>query len=139
MPTLLPWAGIQAYDLDVLVSIVPCLFVYTWYVDGEPESAVTRFWQDEDARRIQHELLLSAPVTYEEAISWAQELAAVTNIKRIHVWDATTEATGRRAKKRVQSDSRIRLASLKSHPAVSGNAKTTGTRCRWPSRIASKA
>ena len=41
MPTLLPWTSVAIGDLDVFAPALPSLVVYTWYVDGEPESTVT--------------------------------------------------------------------------------------------------
>ena len=65
MPTLLPWASAEVGDLDIFAPAVPCLFVYTWYIDGEPDSTVSYFWQDEGTGIIHHELLFNAPVPYE--------------------------------------------------------------------------
>ncbi len=47
MATLLSWTSVGIGDLDIFVPSPPCLVVYTSYVDDEPESSVTYFWQDE--------------------------------------------------------------------------------------------
>ncbi len=85
MPTLLPWSSAEIGDLDIFAPAIPCLLVNTWYVDGEPDSTVSYFWQDEQTGIVHHELLLHAPVTYQEAMDWAAAHAAGNDIERIHV------------------------------------------------------
>lgn len=95
MPTLLPWSSVEIGDLDIFAPTVPSLFVYTWYPDDEPESTVAYFWQDEGTGLIRHELLFNAPVSYDEAIKWAQDHASKSDIKRIHVRHARSRLTRR--------------------------------------------
>jgi len=85
MPTLLPWTSAEIGDLDIFAPAIPCLLVNTWYVDGEPDSTVSYFWQDEQTGIVHHELLLHAPVAYEDAMEWATAHAAGNDIERIHV------------------------------------------------------
>ena len=96
MPTLLPWSSAEVGDLDIFAPAVPCLLVNTWYVDGEPESTVSYFWQDEETGIVHHELLLQAPATFDEAMEWAAGHAAGSDIERIHVRHAR-RAAGRPA------------------------------------------
>jgi hypothetical protein len=85
MSTLLPWTSVEIGDLDVFAPALPSLVVYTWYVDGEPESTVTYFWQDEDTGMVHHELLFMEPATFEETLAWAEHHAPKRKVKRIHV------------------------------------------------------
>ena len=85
MPTLMPWTVVEIGDLDVFSPALPSLVVYTWYVDDEPESTVAHFWRDEDTGAILHELVLVAPLPFEEAVSRAQEEAPKRRVERIHV------------------------------------------------------
>jgi hypothetical protein len=71
MPTLLQWTSVGIGDLDVFIPSPPCLVVYTSYVDDEPESTVTFFWQDENTGIVHHELLFMEPVPFETAPKWA--------------------------------------------------------------------
>jgi len=64
MPTLLQWTSVGIGDLDVFIPSPPCLVVYTSYVDDEPESTVTFFWQDENTGIVHHELLFMEPVPF---------------------------------------------------------------------------
>jgi len=99
MPRLLPWTIAEVGDLDIFTPAAPCLLVYTWYVDGEPDSTVSYFWQDEGTGIIHHELLFNAPVPYEDAMNWAQEHASASNIERIHVRHARPAGAGRQRAK----------------------------------------
>ena len=47
MATLLSLKSVGIGDLDVFLPSPPCLLVYTLYIDGQPESSVTYFCQDE--------------------------------------------------------------------------------------------
>ena len=85
MATLMPWNTVEIGDLDIFAPALPSLVVYTWYVDDEPESSVTYFWSDEGTGIVQHELLLVAPIAFEEAVTRAQEEAPKRSVKRIHV------------------------------------------------------
>jgi hypothetical protein len=85
MPTLMPWTTVEIGDLDVFSPALPSLVVYTWYVDDEPESSITYFWCDENTGMIHHELVLVAPVTFEEAVTRAHEEAPKRSVERIHV------------------------------------------------------
>ena len=90
MPTLMPWTTVEIGDLDVFAPVLPSLVVYTWYVDDEPESSVTYFWLDDTTGMILHELVLVAPVPFEEAVTRAQEEAPKRSVERIHVKHART-------------------------------------------------
>ena len=90
MPTLMPWTTVEIGDLDIFAPTLPSLVVYTWYVDDEPESTVTFFWRDDDTGMTQHELLLVAPVPFEEAVSHAQREAPQRKVEKIHVKHART-------------------------------------------------
>ncbi len=96
MARLLPWSSAEIGDLDIFAPAVPCLLVNTWYIDGEPESTVSYFWQDETTGMIHHELLFNAPVSYEEAVDWGLAHASASEIERIHVRHARPVAVGRR-------------------------------------------
>ena len=91
MPTLLQWTSVGIGDLDVFIPSPPCLVVYTSYVDDEPESTVTFFWQDENTGIVHHELLFMEPVPFETALAWAQEHAPTRSIERIHVKHVRTK------------------------------------------------
>ena len=102
MPTIIPWSSIEIGDLDVFAPSPPCLVVHTSYIDGEPESSVTFFWQDEATGLLNHEVLFLRPVGFEEALAWAQDHAPTKNIERIHVRHARPGTRAKRkAKKKV--------------------------------------
>ena len=119
MTRLLPWSSAEIGDLDVFTPAVPCLLVNTWYIDGQPESTVSHFWQDEATGMIHHELLLDAPISYEEAIEWGLTHASNSEIERIHVRHARARAAGRSAgrKKVGQKGKPARSPSGKRHAA----------------------
>ena len=96
MPTLLPWTSVGIGDLDVFIPSPPCLVVYTFYADDEPESTVTFFWQEENTGIVHQQLLFMEPVPFETALKWAQEHAPTKSIERIHVKHARTKETLRR-------------------------------------------
>jgi hypothetical protein len=84
--TLIPWTTVEVGDLDIFTPAVPCLVVNTWYMDDdEPDSTVTYFWQDEATGLINHEIVFAGPVSFEAALTWAQEHAPTRSIERIHV------------------------------------------------------
>ena len=85
MPTLMPWTTVEVGDLDIFSPALPCLVVYTWYVDDEPESSVVYFSRDEDTGIVHHELLFVGPATFETAVTHAKEKAPERNVERIHV------------------------------------------------------
>ena len=97
---MLPWTSIEIGDLEVSAAATPCLLVHASYVDGEPESSVTHFWQNEATGLIDHEVLFLKPVGFDEAVAWAQEQATARDVERIHVHHAP--ATKRRLKKAAQ-------------------------------------
>jgi hypothetical protein len=123
MSKLLPWSSAEVGDLDIFLPAIPCLFVNTWYVDGVPDSTVSYFWQDEATGIVHHELLLSAPVSYEEAMDWAQAHASSSDIERIHVRHARSRATATRQRKSLRKTAKsARPASGK---RAKGRAKDT--------------
>src|SRR6516165_6479402 len=74
MATLLSWTSVGIGDLDVFLPSPPCLVVYTSYADGEPESSVTYFWQDESTGQLHHELVYQQPASFDTAVAWAQSM-----------------------------------------------------------------
>ena len=85
MATLLSWTSVGIGDLDVFLPSPPCLVVYTSYADGEAESSVTYFWQDERTGMLSHEVVYHQAVSFETAVAWAQDHAPTRNVERIHV------------------------------------------------------
>ena len=83
MAILLSWTSVGIGDLDVFIPSPPCLVVYTSYVDDQPESSVTYFWQDENTGMLSHQLLYMEPVPFQTALAWAQEHAPMRRIERI--------------------------------------------------------
>ncbi len=118
MAKLLPLASVEIGDLNIFAPAVPCLFVYTWYEDGEPESAVSYFWQDRSTGAIHHELLVQGPLTYEEAMAWAETHAAKSDIERIHVRHRKTERKARRRKAKTSKASTPARRKAKKRPTV---------------------
>src|SRR5271166_2655892 len=59
--------------------------VYTSYADGQPESSVTYFWQDEKTGALHHELVYLEPAPFETALAFAQTHAPTRGVERIHV------------------------------------------------------
>jgi hypothetical protein len=112
MSTLLPWTSVEIGDLDVFAPALPSLVVYTWYVDGEPESTVTYFWQDEDTGMVHHELLFMEPATFEETLAWAEQHAPKRKVKRIHV-KHTRSSNPRRGKTKAKAPPKLRDAQHK--------------------------
>ena len=85
MATLLSCTSVGIGDLDVFLPSPPCLVVYTSYADGEPESSVTYFWQDESSGQLHHELVYQQPASFDTAVAWAHEHAPTRSVERIHV------------------------------------------------------
>ena len=104
MARLLPRTSVEVGDLDILAPAVSGLFVYIWYLDGEPDSPVTYFWKDEGTGIIHHELLFNVPVPYDEAMKCGYEHACASSIERIHVRHATSKARGVAQRKEVAED-----------------------------------
>jgi hypothetical protein len=103
MTTLLSWTSVGIGDLDVFIPSPPCLVVYTSYDDGEPESSVTYFWQDQSTGALNHELVYQQPVSFETAVAWAQEHAPTRKVERIHVRHV-------RAKKAIETKAKAKPA-----------------------------
>jgi hypothetical protein len=120
MPTLIPWTTVEIGDLDVFSPTLPSLVVYTWYVDDEPESSVTYFWRDEATGTVHHEHVLVAPLTFEQAVTRAQEEAPKRSVERIHVKHARSSSKPKAKAKRVAKASATpskRRAPAKGRPA----------------------
>lgn len=118
MATLLSWTSVGIGDLDVFLPSPPCLVVYTSYADGEPESSVTYVWQDEATGQLHHELVYQQPVSFETAVTWAQDHAPTRNVERIHV---------KHARERKAAESKAR-AGLRKGAAKKAPAKKTAPR-----------
>ncbi len=83
--------------------------MYTSYADGDPESSVTYFWQDEKTGAVHHELVYLEPAPFETALAWAQTHASTRGVERIHVkHERGKKALGR--KPRASSAARKRVA-----------------------------
>ena len=123
MATLLSWTSVGIGDLDVFLPSPPCLVVYTSYADGEAESSVTYFWQDEATGQLHHELVYQQPVSFETAVAWAQDHAPTRNVERIHVKHA-------RERKQAESKARAgaRRGASKRTPARKTAARKTAAR-----------
>ena len=132
MPTLLPWTSVGIGDLDVFIPSPPCLVVYTSYVDGEPESTVTFFWQEESTGIVHQQLLFMEPAPFEAALKWAQEHAPTRDIERIHVKHA-------RRKEAPKPLTRVKPALKKSAPKKKAGAPKQKAVAKKPKRRAKKA
>jgi hypothetical protein len=114
MATLLSLTSVGIGDLDVFLPSPPCLLVYPSYADGQPESSVTYFWQDEKTGALHHELVYLEPAPFETALAFAQTHAPTRGVERIHVkHERGTKALGRES--RASPAARKRLT--KSAPA----------------------
>lgn len=133
MPTLLPWTSVEIGDLDVFAPALPSLVVYTWYVDGEPESTVTYFWQDDDTGMVHHELLFMEPVTFGQALAWAEQHARKRKVRRIHV-KHTRSPKPRRGKAKAKPTPRLRTTRHKRHGAAKPEPAKAGARGRKGAR-----
>ena len=131
MATLHSWTSVGIGDLDVFLPSPPCLVVYTSYIDDEPESSVTYFWQDESTGALNHELVYQQPVSFETAVAWAQEHAPTRRVERIHVKHA-------RAKKAIEPKARakpaVRRGPAKKAAAKKAPAKKTAARKAAPAK-----
>ena len=135
MSTLLPWTSVEIGDLDVFAPALPSLVVYTWYVDGEPESTVTYFWQDADTGMVHHELLFMEPATFEEALAWAEQHAPKRKIKRIHVKHTRSpKPAGGKAK--AKPTAKLQAARRKRRSIGKRRTATAGKRGRRRARAA---
>ncbi len=126
MATLYSWTSVGIGDLDVFLPSPPCLVVYTSYIDDEPESSVTYFWQDESTGALNHELVYQQPVSFETAVAWAQEHAPTRGVERIHVKHA-------RAKKAVEPKARAKPGAKRA-AAKKAPAKKTAARKAAPAK-----
>lgn len=128
MATLIPWSIVEVGDLEIFAPAVPCLVVHTWYLDDQPDSTVTYFWQDEATGLINHELVFAQPVGFEAALAWAQEHAPTRGVKRIHVKHGPSrKKPGRPAAKagpRKKGGSRAKVAVRSKTPSKKRGRKT---------------
>ncbi len=97
MATLLAWTTTEIGDLDIFTPAVPCLVVHTRSINGQPDSTVSYFWQDEATGLIRHELVFAQPVSFETALAWAQEHAPTRGVERIHVKHGSAQGKQGRA------------------------------------------
>lgn len=97
MATLVPWTTVEIGDLEFFAPSVPCLVVQTRYIDGEPDSTVTYFWQDEATGLINHEMVFADSVGFDAALDWAQQHAPTRGVERIHVKHGPVAKPRRRA------------------------------------------
>jgi hypothetical protein len=136
MPTLMPWTTVEIGDLDVFTPALPSLVVYTWYVDDEPESTVTYFWRDDTTGMIHQELVLVAPVPFEEAVTRAREEAPKRSVERIHVKHARSsnelEGKGKGKAKTKRATKTSGARSKKRAPAKRKTAKRGAGRRKQP-------
>ena len=134
MATLLSLTSVGIGDLDVFLPSPPCLLVYTSYADGQPESSVTYFWQDEKTGALHHELVYLEPAPFETALAFAQTHAPTRGVERIHVkHERGKKALGREP--RASSAARKRVA--KKAPAkkvAARKAVPAGTRAAAKTR-----
>jgi hypothetical protein len=130
MPTLMPWTTVEIGDIDLFAPALPSLVVYTWYVDDEPESTITHIWYDDAAGSIRHEVVLTAPVSFEEAVTRAEEEAPKRSVERIHVKHARTARKPNRKAKAKLAVKSGGAASKKTMRKVPGRAAKTGRRMR---------
>ncbi len=84
MATVLSLTSVGMGDVELFMPSPPCLVVNTFYVDGEPESAVVYVWQDAETIELKTELVYMQPVPFETALAWAEENAAARSVERIH-------------------------------------------------------
>ena len=123
MAILVPWATIEIGDLEIFSPGVPCLVVHTWYIDGQPDSTVTYFWQDEATGLINHEIVFAGSVGFDAALAWAQEHAPTRGVERIHVKHGPSQkklgrpaakvAGGKKASSRAKAGTRAKVRRTK--------------------------
>jgi hypothetical protein len=118
----LPSVGIGG--LDVFMPSPPCLVLHTSYVDGEPESSVVYFWQDEKTGMLHHEVVYMQPVGFETALAWAQDHALTREVERIHVKHArATKSVGRKTgAKAIPTKSAVKKAAGRKAPVAKAPA-----------------
>ncbi len=131
MATLLSLTSVGIGDLDVFLPSPPCLLVYTSYADGEPESSVTYFWQDEKTGALHHELVYLEPAPFETALAFAQTHAPTRGVERIHV-------KHERRKKALEREPRASSAARK-RLAKKAPAKKVAARKATPARTRAAA
>jgi len=85
MAILLSLTSVGIGDFEVFLPSPPCLLVHTSYADGQPESSVTYFWQDEKTGALHHEVVYLEPATFDTALTFAQTHAPTRGVERIHV------------------------------------------------------
>lgn len=125
MATLLSLPSVGIGDLDVFLPSPPCLVLYTSYVDGEPESSVTYFWQDENTGMLHHEVVFMQPVGFEAALAWAQDHAPTRKVERIHVKHA-------RAKNAPERKTAAKIARKKPAAKRAAAKKTAASKGKKP-------
>jgi hypothetical protein len=125
MPTLIPWTTMEIGELEVFAPAVPCLVVHTWYMDGQPDSTVTYFWQDDATGMINHEVVFAEPVGFEEALRWAQEHAPKRGVERIHIKHGPSESRRPRPKSKSARPQKKRLS-----PAKKGGLRKVAKKAR---------
>jgi hypothetical protein len=126
MAILLSLTSVGIGDLEVFLPSPPCLLVHTSYADGQPESSVTYFWQDEKTGVLHHELVYLEPTAFETALAWAQTHAPTRGVERIHV-------KHERGKKALGRKPRAPPAAKK-RPAKKAPAKKVAARQAAPTR-----
>jgi hypothetical protein len=132
MATLVPWTTVEIGDLDIFSPMLPSLVVYTWYVDDKPESSITYFWRDEDTGAINHELILVAPVTFEDAVARAHEEAPKRSVDRIHVKHARSNKLVGKAKPKGSAKATPSKPSKKRTPVKAATAAARSVRHKRP-------
>jgi hypothetical protein len=131
MAILLSLTSVGIGDLEVFLPSPPCLLVHTSYADGQPESSVTYFWQDEKTGALHHELVFLEPAPFETALAWAQTHAPTRGVERIHV-------KHERGKKALGRKPRASPAAKK-RPAKKAPAKKVAARQATPARTRAAA
>ena len=132
MAILLSLTSVGIGDLEVFLPSPPCLLVHTSYADGQPESSVTYFWQDEKTGALHHELVYLESAAFETALAWAQTHASTRGVERIHV-------KHERGKKALGRKPRASPAAKKRLPAKKAPAKKVAARQAAPARTRAAA
>ncbi len=127
MATLVPWTTVEVGDLEIFTPAVPCLVVHTWYMDDQPVSTVTYFWQDEATGLINHEIVFAEPVGFDAALAWAQEHAPTRSVERIHVKHAPSQRKRARPAAKI---GRRKKAALRAKTGVRTKARPAKKRGR---------
>ena len=79
MATVLSLTSVGIGDVELFMPSPPCLVVNTFYVDGEPESAVVYVWQDAETGELKTELVYMQPVPFETALAYHLEDRVLLN------------------------------------------------------------